>query len=277
MKRASLVVFLLCGWFGLTLAQTGSTGDLVITSNIKEAVIILNGEKTDQTTPAYFSALPEGDYVIELIDKFNKRIKEFVTIAPGQVETLSLDFEISQLTIMSNMTADSIFINNRPVALSIAPDQPAVVNKLVKGDYVIRIIENRYGAVLEDKIFLQSDVHTVFMESELGSFTVTSNENKARIMVNGRRIDRRTPATFTDMPTGVYEISLTKGLKKAEKTFRLRPNTTNNIAINFEKSHFWKYVAAGVGLIGVSTATYFLTREEEKPGLGGFPTFPEEE
>lgn len=279
-----IFVFLMAGSDWVQAEKPGS--DLVITSNIRDAEINLNGELQEQKTPAYLTNLPEGDYIIELVERFGKRLREEIFLSASKVTTLNLDFDLGQLTIASNLGIDSVFVNNILTGLTIDPGHPAVIEKLVKGDYNIRLIDRKYGVNIEDKIFFQADFDTVNMMSHLGAFTVTTNEDQVPIFINGRRTDQTTPFTFENMPVGVYEIMLKKGDKRMSKVYQLKPTREskvfpidagleNMVIINFEKNHLWKYISAGVGVVGVSTLTYFLTRKEEAPGLGSFPVPPE--
>lgn len=254
--------------------ETGGVGELVISSNVKNATIVFSGEATAYRTPAYIPDLPAGEYVLELVDTFGKRIQREIVVAPNSVETIKMNFDLCNLEINSNISADTIYINDVPVAEPISPERPALITRLAKGDYSLKIKENNYGLIIEDKVFLQDVVNAVTITAQFGSLEINSNEKKARIFLNGRSTGEISPATFTGLTTGIYDVLLVKGIKKARQTVQLMPNTNNRVEINFEKSHFWRYVAIGTGTVGAATLTYFLTRKDEEPdqpGLGSMP------
>ena len=110
MKHIILIIIVLLLISSVSWGQ--DVGDLVITSNIKNADIFLNGEKTEQKTPAYFTGLTAGEYVVELVDIYDKRTQQTIEVKPDEVTSLKLNFEISHLVIKSNVVADTVYIND---------------------------------------------------------------------------------------------------------------------------------------------------------------------
>ncbi|MCP4707876.1 MAG: PEGA domain-containing protein [Planctomycetes bacterium] len=256
----------------LALAQ--ENGELVVTSNVVGASIVLNGQTTEYSTPTYISDLDTGIYVIELIDAYGKRVQDEVEVVANKVKTIKLNFDLTRLKIMSNLEVDSVYVNGALVGVPIRAELSATINKLAKGDYSIKIVDRTYGIEIEEKVFLTADSDSVYIDARLGNLTVEANEKNALIYLNGQATEQIAPATFADLPAGVYIVLLKKKFKTAEKTVLVRPNLNNTVIVKFEKSNLWKYITAGVGLIGTSTLTYLLTREEkDHEPIGNIPGF----
>lgn len=270
--RQLFIFLVLCGLWNLAIAE--ETGNLVITSNIRDAAIYLNGVKQEQVTPAYFKKQPPGEYIIELKDRYGHSISDKVLVMANEVSAISMDYDVSRLVLLTNFVADSIFINGQFCVQTVTPESPALFEKLPKGNYSIRVVDNEFGGTHEDKFFLQADVDTFSLNVNKLDLAISTNVKEARIFINGRSTEQLTPATLTDMPEGVYEIMLAKGSKRAEKTLLLKPGEYNSVQIDFQKSNLWKFILGGTGAVAAGTITYFVTKEDEKPGFGNPPDFP---
>ncbi len=268
--RMTLLILCLTG-----TAAAQETGHMMITSNIKDAVVYINGQRTEHVTPVFLSDLSVGEYVVELEDRYGERLKTTAAITALQTTQLRLKFEVGQLTIHSNVAADSLLINGRLTGQRIGPDQPVVIEKLPKGDIIVRMVENRAGISVSDKIFLQADEDSLWLTASLGNLTVASNEPRARILLNGKPVDAKVPATLSDLVAGTYEVALLKGKKKIVRTFQLKPDITNTVRVDFARGNRWKYITIGGGLIGGSALAYLLTKDtKDTPGIEGAPGFP---
>ncbi len=265
-----IIMFFLASFaiFDIAGAQTGQ---LMIMSNIKGSSVFINGEATEHTTPVILSHLAEGSYVVELEDRFGEQIEATTTVTAYQTSRLKLNFDISRLVITSNLEVDSVFINNVLTEARIRPAQPAIIEKVPRGDVLIRVVENQAGISNSDWLFLQADEDTIQIEFELGDMTIKSNLKKACIYLNKRPTNLFTPATLTDLPLGTYNIMLVKK-NKIQKTIQLKPGM-NTIQVDIKKSRLWTYLTIGAGVIGGSSLAYILSRgdETDEKGLANTP------
>ncbi len=291
MKILGLTIGLWLGLIGLSTAE--ETGSLVVTSNVKNAKILLDGRETGQTTPAFFRNLPAKTYGVELLDVFGNRLQQKVAVTADDEAQVKLNFEVGALTVTANIAADTLFVNNVPLRQAqdgalrqtqdgalpqpVGPNQGVTLDNLPRGVYTLRV--EPHGVPVEKTIYFNADhPESVQVQAEFGTLTVDASAAEAVIRLNGWNTGRRTPAIFTDLPAGVYEIVVTKGDKRATQTVRLNPNTENNVTLEFKKNRLWQYALLGVGTVGASTLTYLLTKPDDKKapndGIPGIPDLP---
>jgi hypothetical protein len=112
-------------------------GSLTITSEPDGATITLNGQLTEELTPATFKDIEGGHYVVQVA-------KEGLTFRPGTKETdvpyggeTSLFFETGTgaITVTSNYDGASIFLDG----VDTGETTPATLTELDPGDYAVSV------------------------------------------------------------------------------------------------------------------------------------------
>ncbi len=249
---------------------------LVLTSNIRDCRIIIDSDTTDQIIPARFKDIIPGDHIIILVDKYGKTLEENVVFDAGKKNFINLDFDLGDLEIRSNLAVDSLFINNVLTGQTINDTTFAAFSNMAVGSYKIKLID-KYGISLENSTFIIADNKTDFqMDFPLGDLCIDSNPTGIRIIINGKPTDRKTPATFTGLAEGPYNILLGSKNRQAKETI-VRANIDNKVNFNLKKSKTWRYILGAATAVTAGTV-YLLTRKEEnKPGFEEFEWPPNED
>src|SRR5262249_45524332 len=99
----------------LTPVLKGNTkGSLLIDSDPSGGVVIVDGKKLDDTTPAIVDALDEGPHIVEVQGKDGGNWKQTVTVKAGQRTKINADLRATAgvtARILSNVADAEIFVD----------------------------------------------------------------------------------------------------------------------------------------------------------------------
>jgi hypothetical protein len=198
------------------LSESNPQGEITLTSDPSGANIKINNEETGEVTPATFANLERGTYEIELSLNLYDDI--------GFTIQLDKDEKVNKNTRMIiSGTSGSIFVNSDPTGAQIFLDgfdtgltTPDTLKPLASGDYEIKLTLNEFS----DTTFMSSvttgitTVNNIFLRESnpQGEIELTSEPSGASISLNGAETGEVTPATFTNLERGTYEIDLTLDL-----------------------------------------------------------------
>lgn len=275
-------IIYLCSMLFIFLSSrvSAQSSDLVITTNINDASIfitsaMLEGESLTGTAPSVFKNLTAGEYVIRIKDTFNKELSQTITIADTIQNMVHIDFPLGSLVINSNQDSVAIFINE----INMGSTVPFIRDKLVEGEYDLKIIHQFGQHIRRDAFFVYADrVNELDLNFELGSLKIESNMESAQVLINQRRTEHRVPCIIPEIPQGPYTIVLKKGLSSAEEKIYVQSGIENLVDMTHKSwlsSNKWYFITTGV--VAVTAGTILLTGDETKEtaAIGSPPPFPE--
>ncbi len=271
LKKTSVFIPLIL--LGLVMSGSANeTADLVITSNIKGASIYLDGDIQEIQTPAVLKNIPAKEYVVRLVNEFDKELIESFSISDSTQNKLHMEFPVGNLTITSNLDSTIVFINERQMGPA-----PLVLEKFVEGEYEIRLVE-LYGHSTRRTVFVFANRdNNVPLDFELADLIIESNLENARIILNDRNTGLIVPTTIRSLAEGAYTVILKKGINRMRKEVFIRTDSENVVSLNhisWLSSKKWYFVSAGV--LAATTGTILLTGEDktEDAAILGPPPFP---
>jgi formylglycine-generating enzyme required for sulfatase activity len=251
-----VVALLLVCLAGCTGGKYG--GKLIVESTpVDGAYVIINGESRGQT-PVTIEGLPPGRVLIQL-SKDGYREAMTNAVVPGQNEEKRVLIEMQPRTGWLSLQSQP---EKARVLLSDGTElgtTPILRRAVPIGDITYTLQLENYepftNTVTVHEDLLTSISHK--LEPKPARLHVTSEPERAQILVNKRLHDSRTPAVLMLRP-GTYTISLeVKGFVEAEKTIILGPNSeeTMHFELNVgEAPPGMVLVAGGKFICGVNNA-----------------------
>lgn len=259
-------------------AQPDTTCNLTITSNIKGAVIYIDGELQSLQTPATIKNLLPKETIVRLTDPYNKEEVRQIKISPTEPNDLHIDFPVGELELTSNIVGASIHINDKPTNLK----TPALFEKIVEGEYQITLI-SEYGITIRRSLFITADqTNTYHLEFETTDLVIQTNLQNSEIFINNRKTSLSASGTLTQIPTGMYTITVRQGARRLVRDVMVKADgTINRVELKYQSwldRKKWYFITAGLATMGVTT--YALTLDDgpaaqkEISGPPGFPPNP---
>ncbi len=262
---ALLLNFMIAG----TLSGQTPTAPLIVNSNIKGCTIFLNSAPLDQVTPAFFTDFAVGEHTLTVVAPYGKAQEGKVTVEADKRNELHIDFAVGNLEITSNIPVDSLYINNIPTD----PKTPAAFHNLSEGNYTLTTVE-KYGQRLSRSISLPANETTrIAMNYALADLVIGCKQQIGKVYLNGQLTGQLTPAIFTNLPEGLYQIIIKSDAGQLTHNTLLKPGPDNRIELGYPpKDKKWHYIIGAATLITAGTV-YFALKPDDKKERPGIPPF----
>jgi hypothetical protein len=219
------------------------TAELTIESSPQGAQIQLDGRGTGSTTPSALTQLNAGEHTVTLTKDGYAVEHRTVQLRAAQRATLAVPLSElpASVSISSQPEGASVLVDGKDTGkvtpLTVAVPKGSHAITLTRNGFfpATRTLESLPGKAYEFPVRLTpmgaseeikgvGKLKKVFgggTPQSMGKVQIRSNPKGAQIAVNGRVMDKLTPAEYF-FPAGTYEVTLTvKGYKPSRKTINV--------------------------------------------------------
>ena len=191
-------------------------GKIYLNTNPPGAVIYLNDENTGKVTPDSLTELVSGEYNISLrLPAYND---SSFTVQLDEDQVLNLNVNLDEtnpqglIVLNSDPIGAEIWLNGSQTG-NVTPDS---VFALLREDHTITLklaefIDTTFQVEFDGNSRLEYDIYLIESDPQ-GEITLTSEPVGANITFNGQSTGRTTPATFSNLERGTYQIQLSLNL-----------------------------------------------------------------
>ncbi|QSZ68327.1 DUF3344 domain-containing protein [Methanofollis aquaemaris] len=215
------------------LSLTTLTGSLAVTSSPAGATIFIDGADTGATTDTTLDGIAVGEHIVTLKKEGYRDAATGVTIRHDETTDLHLDLEkaIGCISVTSTPEDAEIFLDG----VETGTKTNAILEDVAVGEHTITVTKSGYMDA--SKTVTVVDNETVSVEftlaEPLGSITVTSSPDGARIFLDGADTGEQTNTTLLRVSPGEHLVTVSlDGYLDAEETVTVFEG--ESVAVHFD-------------------------------------------
>lgn len=213
--------------------QVQETGDLQIESNVRGAIVYVDGRQVGNT-PTTITNLTPGSHTVRVTAPGYTEYSGTVTIRSNQRTSLDVslrrELRSGNVSVNTNVAAD-VYLNDRLYGRS-----DITLRDIPEGTYTLRLVANGYTTYTSNITVRdgQTTAVNVTLQSLRYSLRVTSNVNGALVFVNGRQAGtiQNGVATFTLAPDNYEVVVIAPGHYVKSARVNLGGNSNIDLDLN---------------------------------------------
>ena len=212
----------------ITATLITSGGSISINSTPTGATIVLDGT-INGITPANLTGISEGSHFLVLKKTGYSDYQAAVTVNSGKTTNVSANLSVA---------TGSINIKSTPSGATIVLDgtakgtTPINLRGIAVGSHTLVLKKSGYNDYSTNVTVVPGQTTTIsaFLSASSGLVSINSTPSGATIVLDGL-IKGITPATLTDISTGIHKLVLKKsGYNDFQTTFTVSPGKTTRIS-----------------------------------------------